>query len=324
MTGGKSMKRTRFIQEEEKQLILKDFHNGLNTVELGKKYGRSDSAIGRLLKKNGLKTRNEKAKLTEKEVRKAHELYTKELMTTEKLGEMYKVDANTIANSFRSYGLKVRPNGHIPAVKDENIFKVIDSEEKAYFLGLLMADGSIVRDKTSYTMRLELEESDYHIMKEFAGFLGLPESRIRKYTRSDKNLVTNVINIGSTKFCQNLMDKGIVPNKTGKKIIPTGVPNDLVRHTIRGLIDGDGTIRTDLRVVVLYGGGGMVYQVADYLYGNLDLSGRPTTKKYDGVVPRMTTRPNDFDEIISYLYEDATIFLKRKNPYHTAQRTKEF
>lgn len=311
------MKKTRFIQQEEEEMILNDFDEGLNTVELGLKYGRDNTTIGKLLKRNGLKARNIKSKLTKEQVLEAYDLYAKEMLTTLELGDLYSVDANTIANSFRRYGLSVRNSGHIPEVRDLDLFEKIDSEEKAYFLGLLMADGSIKEDKTSYTLSLELQERDKHILYEFASFLGLPRERVRKTKRQKKNSITYIVVVGSTNFCNHLMDKGIVPNKMGHKEMPSGVPLSLMRHMIRGLIDGDGTVKHKNKEVVLYGGGKMTQQVSNFLYRELPLKNKPAVKKYKNSVPRMTTYVSDYNEIISYLYKDSTVFLKRKNPFYS-------
>lgn len=310
------MKKTRFIQKEEEKLILSDFEKGMNTVELAKKYDRNNTTIGKLLKRNGLKARNIRTKLTKEKVFEAHKLYTEELLTTEELGKIYKVDANTIANSFRRFNLLVRANGHIPGVRDEDLFKVIDTEEKAYFLGLLMADGSIQKDKASYTLSLELQEEDKDILYSFADFLGLPKERVRRLEREKTGSITYVVVVGSLRFCQHLIDKGVIPGKTGNKKIPTGVPKNLLRHTLRGLIDGDGSILKDSKQVILYGSGDMVYQVADYLYKELSLSRKPMAKKYKNVVPRMTSYSDDYEKITSYLYKDSNLFIKRKNPYY--------
>lgn len=60
---------SKYISEEEEIKILKDFEDGLNTVELGKKYNRNNTTIGRLLKRNGLSARNIRAKLTEQQIK---------------------------------------------------------------------------------------------------------------------------------------------------------------------------------------------------------------------------------------------------------------
>ena len=61
-------------------------------------------------------------------------------------------------------GKKTQPK-HNYKFKDENFFDVIDSEEKAYFLGLIFADGSL-NDKLR-TLQLSLVDSDSEVLEKF-------------------------------------------------------------------------------------------------------------------------------------------------------------
>lgn len=53
----------------------------------------------------------------------------------------------------------------------ENLFKAIDTEEKAYWLGFLYADGNISKDKN--VIELSLKESDIEHLKQYRKFLNL-------------------------------------------------------------------------------------------------------------------------------------------------------
>ena len=50
---------------------------------------------------------------------------------------------------------------------DDNYFEKIDSKDKAYFLGLLMADGN----KYKNTVRIELQEKDKSILELFKKYI---------------------------------------------------------------------------------------------------------------------------------------------------------
>lgn len=311
------MIKRRFMTEEEKTNILEDFSRGLNTVQLAEKYGRNNTSIGKLLKRSGLSARNIKSKMTEEQVFEAYNLYSEQLYTTEKLGVIYEVDANTIANSFRRFGLKVRPNGNIPEASNERFFETIDSEAKAYFLGFVMCDGSVVNDKGHYALHIELQERDKEILEVFAKQVGLPKSRVKTYTRTDKEepLTTVKISINSDIMCQDLIDKGVFRRKVGNKSIPRDVPDNLLRHTVRGMIDADGSIHRENRTIRLYGGGTMTDDVSAYLHKTLKLASKPNVIRSDNHTPFMYSSRFDFDTITKHLYKDANFFLKRKNPF---------
>ena len=54
-------------------------------------------------------------------------------------------------------------------VYNENYFEKIDSEDKAYFLGLIYSDGCIVnnQDEYRYKITLKLHTKDKHILEDF-------------------------------------------------------------------------------------------------------------------------------------------------------------
>lgn len=308
---------SKYISEEEEIKILKDFEDGLNTVELGKKYNRNNTTIGRLLKRNGLNARNIKTKLTEQQIKEAYNLYEEELYTTEMLGNIYNVDANTISNSFKRFGFTVRPNGHIPKPFNDEFFKTIRTEEQAYYLGFLMCDGSIIGGKGSDIMRIELQVRDRIIIDILAKLLGYGADKVKVYikTVNGEPLVTAHMSVISNNLCQDLIEKGVVKNKKGKKQIPSGVPSNLLHHTIRGMFDADGSINHDKGYIVLYGGGSMTYQIADIFNKNLNLSRDYAPKKYKNSTTRLTIyNDSDYKAVTNFLYNDATIYLDRKKP----------
>ncbi len=47
---------------------------------------------------------------------------------------------------------------------DKNMFKKIDSEEKAYWLGFLEADGCIHGGEGDYRIEIGLAEKDFHYL----------------------------------------------------------------------------------------------------------------------------------------------------------------
>src|SRR5438105_237351 len=74
------------------------------------------------------------------------------------LGKKYGIDRRTVSRILRMYGLgKLQKRYKV----NENYFKVIDTEEKAYWLGFITADGCI-HDRTakSHVFNITLNEID--------------------------------------------------------------------------------------------------------------------------------------------------------------------
>ena len=128
-------------------------------------------------------------------------------------------------------------------------FKKIDTENKAYWLGYLMADGCITKNSKEnkrYT-RVSLNskyDDKAHLDKfckdiGFEGSVGISE----KYHKSKGfSFIISEVKINSVELCEDLMFLGVVPNKTGKESLPSCIDNNLKKHFIRGFFDGDGSI----------------------------------------------------------------------------------
>lgn len=141
-----------------------------------------------------------------------------------------------------------KPNTRIGRYKiDENYFHNIDTEEKAYWLGFIMADGCVGKinaNNEPYRFYLGLKSDDRDHLKKFKNCIQY-EGPIKDKIIHDKRGFDSSISsltINSIIFCRNLSYNNIHPNKTGFETIPDNVPKNLVKHFIRGYFDGDGSI----------------------------------------------------------------------------------
>ena len=76
--------------------------------------------------------------------------------------------ANSVKNILIKYGIQTRGTAGFKEPFKENFFENIDSEEKAYFLGFLMADGNVyVRKQSQPCIRLEISVKDLEILERF-------------------------------------------------------------------------------------------------------------------------------------------------------------
>lgn len=145
---------------------------------------------------------------------------------------------------LQKYDILIKPRGCSKnRLVKENFFEIIDSEEKAYFLGLMFTDGSIILDnsegKRSPMIRLQLKLSDIQILEDFRQILNL-NSKLIYDKRAKKE--SAILSLRSKKMAEDLSKYGIVPNKTYKTRHLPEVPKHLKKHFLRGLIDGDGSI----------------------------------------------------------------------------------
>ena len=133
---------------------------------------------------------------------------------------------------------------------NKDYFQIIDSADKAYWLGFLYADGCINRNYKneklkSMSLELQLCSDDKHHLEKLNQSLESNveiHDKISKY--KDKEYKSSRLCISCTKMCYDLIDKGCTPQKTYTIRMPSFdiVPEYYMRDFIRGYFDGDGCI----------------------------------------------------------------------------------
>ena len=152
------------------------------------------------------------------------------------LAKQYNFNDHGIADLLESLGVKIRTVG-IPSKTDQNLFSVIDNAEKAYFIGLLTADGSV---NESGRITLCLTESDRYLLDEINTQLLQGSGRVYLTHKEDpRPRVT--LSFNGKKLCKDLEKHGIVPRKTySLQFLSKNIPLVFYPDYIRGLYDGDG------------------------------------------------------------------------------------
>ena len=118
---------------------------------------------------------------------------------------------------------------------NHNYFKTIDTEEKAYILGFLYADG-YNSDKQVVISQLE---QDVDILEKINKALDA-DNQIKRKLQSTNNKTVCQLCYSSIDMCTDLTNLGCFRNKSLACTFPTFLDKSLVRHFIRGYFDGDG------------------------------------------------------------------------------------
>lgn len=129
----------------------------------------------------------------------------------------------------------------------EDIFEIINNEEKAYWLGFLFADGNVqykdeINKPKRYAIELTLSEKDKPHLRKFEKFINC-ENIIKEKTVKYKDKVYKAVRIylSSKRMCDDLINKGCIPKKSSIKKMPK-LDEDLITHFWRGYFDGNGSI----------------------------------------------------------------------------------
>ena len=162
-------------------------------------------------------------------------------------------------------------------------FKIIDTLEKAYVLGLIMADGNIFYNKRSgaYQTKIKLKQSDLKILNDITIlFPFFTKPKLEK--RSDNNNSYYIYKYSKQLF-KDLENNGILQRKSYDNANNVFMPNlsdDLFFSYLLGLFDGDGTIKQDkkgrIRIEVI----GKTKQLFKYIVNRLDSIGIKSDLRY--------------------------------------------
>jgi len=128
---------------------------------------------------------------------------------------------------------------------DETFFNVIDTEEKAYFLGLLMADGNVsTSNGRAWHMSISIDSNDAYLLKRLRDLLNPTKTvQLKRIPPPNARCVEQTrLCVHSNRLVYSLIRLGCIPNKslTLKPPAPGLIVDHLYHHFIRGYFDGDG------------------------------------------------------------------------------------
>lgn len=240
------------------------------------------------------------------------------------ISKKYHVGHKVISDILKSLGYKII--NHQNKIKfDEHVFDSIDTEEKAYWLGFIFADGyisKITKEKHDYHFEISLKASDKSHLDKFNKFMkheDLNHVKINKATCFDVATKRCRWSIRNKHLWETLNSYGCVPSKSLILKFPNLTifkSKDLIKHFIRGYVDGDGCLswankeHTKATMSIL--------GTEDFLMKLQQNS--PFKKSYilhnnsiqNNITKVFQINGKNAFEFAYYLYNDAVIYLDRK------------
>ena len=295
-----------------KQNLIQDYINGISITELSEKYKVSKNSILENLRTWNITQHNPKKSLIkdfDKDIIKPW----KEGKSLRYLADIYHTSRTTLSEKLKNLGYNIK-NKQIESRISETIFDSIDTEEKAYWLGFIYADGNIktiTKKIQTYTLNITLKNSDIEHLHKFNIFMS-GTVNIRQNTNSCVWAASN------KHLWQTLNKYGCTPNKSLTLKFPDEnifKSKDLIRHFIRGYFDGDGCISYNKykygivpRCSVL-GTLQLVTKIAEYSNQNNGLIQLcHTAHDYYN----LKLKKSESIEFLHYLYDNCSIYLTRK------------
>ena len=207
---------------------------------------------------------------------------------------------------------------------NEDFFETIDSESKAYFLGFIIADGSVERStKWGKVKRLKINIShkDIEILEMFKSEIGADTVDVETYIPSSKTYSQNPMSrftLNSVKLCDDLKKYGVIKNKRTKEVLPI-LDKDLMPHLIRGFFDGDGSVHAQTRngkpLVSFTKSKSVLTGIREYLIKELNVSPGPSILEVGSGRKSYTYRLSsaaDNENFYHFIYDNANFYLNRK------------
>lgn len=206
-------------------------------------------------------------------------------------------------------------------IYDYNIdyFKIIDIEDKAYWLGFLTADGCLSEKRCDGgSIRLGLSSKDDIHLEKFNKNLNsnLPIVRSKRIVLG-KEYQVSTIDINCTNMYNDLLKYGLTPRKSLTIKPYKFEDNELQRHYWRGVFDGDGAVyykiinpnNTSWRFD-LCGSKDMVEQYSNWIKQEINEDISVVPKR--GIYYACCTGRQKPAKLAKLLYSNCTIFLDRK------------
>lgn len=194
---------------------------------------------------------------------------------------------------------------------NREVFKTIDTPEKAYWLGFILADGCLhLTKKNSFNGHFSIDisgEDKEHLYK-FSSFVEAAQDIVQTTTHSITGNELVHVQLCCSETNKDLYNLGIKPCKSGREQwIETPFPADF----IRGCYDGDGYIKKDLTSIGLVGSYDLLNAIQQHFLTVLDI--QPKTIGKHGVIYRIEyTSISDKTKIANYLWYNDCVSLNRK------------
>ena len=228
--------------------------------------------------------------------------YLNENYTLKQLGKEFNCSYPTIRNLLNKHKIKSRGNKQ-GYPRDEFYFNKIDTEEKAYWLGFLYADGCV--HSNNYEISVNITDKE-HIEKFKTAIKAFNHNITETQDKRFQNAKTLYqFSIKDKQLHQDLIKWGCIPQKSLLINKIPNIPRDYVSHFLRGYFDGDGSLHylqsTNNYRISFIGTKDFLNDIQKELQTNVSLQSNIAGKAY---VLQIAGR-KQVERILNYLYNNS-------------------
>lgn len=212
------------------------FEQGISCTKIAKLCNTTTYKVIKNLRQNGYVIKNKQNEKPSCIKNFVEEYKTKQTSISE-LAKKYNLSDSTIRKWLHKENIET-PNLQNVTKFNENVFDRIDTEEKAYWLGFIFADGYIA--KRRYTFELSLAITDKEHLYKFNSFMQYQGDNVKLDFKRNR-CRWSIVN----KHLWNVLNNyGCVPKKSLVLKFPNieNFRKELAIAFIRGYCDGDGSL----------------------------------------------------------------------------------
>lgn len=320
-----------FTTEQKEEMCKLYQEDNFSATKIAKMFNTTANTISSILKDRGVKVINKQNQLKFDLQKDIVPLYESGISLT-KLAKQFGTTHHTLSKYLKELGYEI-VNQQNKTKFDETVFDSIDTEEKAYWLGFIYADGYIdfspleEGKKSRYGFELSLKGSDIDHLHKFNTFMKHNKDNVRIGTTKCNGKECSRCRwfVANKHLWKTLNSYGCTPRKSLILQFPNRTifkSESLIRHFIRGYFDGDGCIsyiktnpHDDNSNYTCIGN---ILSTLDFLTSLNDI-----LKSYDihGVLRKAHKDENVYElrysqismrRLLHYLYDDCSIYLNRK------------
>lgn len=255
------------------------------------------------------------SKLTQENINEIIRLYESGL-SIRKIEPLCNVKRTMIGTILKTNNIKTKSCGNAYRLRkyklNEHYFNKIDNENKAYWLGFIIADGHVSDD--GLILRLCIKDENH--LKKF--LKDIESDTLIKYDIKTKSCN---ISLYSYDLVKSLRKLKLSKNKSKDAIFPS-VKKSLLKHLMRGMVDGDGSISITknkykkgvhpIFAIKMCGTKDIVTKFHDNIINKLKLNNHKISCTDNGFCQVEWGGNKLTIKILSWFYKDANVYLERK------------
>lgn len=212
---------------------------------------------------------------------------------------------------------------------DKHYFDKIDSPEKAYWIGFIMADGYVYDNRSkpnksnAYGIRIRLHEKDHEHLEKLNECMNgnIPIRIVKNHGVYENCSNLSEFNITNKVIMESMYRMEMVGKKSTKEFIPKEIEDSpFVASFLLGLFDGDGSLYKNKNLVEwsMFSSRDLVLFAKNYFEKELGVTFQKidVNNNCDKLFRLRTGSRKTIIKIMDHLYSSTNIFLKRKKEFY--------